>query len=136
MTNAVLNSGVLAALLVVAWPTLRRMRGWPVLWTVLHLCVLTAVFDTIMIAADLYVFDPDKILGVHVLGAPVEDFAYAVAAGVAVPVLWTVLGRSARTSSRARAAAAPGGPTTGTPPHQQHDERGGDDRRGTENPGA
>ena len=41
-----------------------------------------------MIAADLYVFDPDKILGVYVWGAPLEDFAYAIAAAVGMPVLW------------------------------------------------
>ena len=93
MTNIVLNVAVLVVLLAVSWPTLRRLRGWPVVWTVVHLCVLTAVFDTLMIAADLYVYAPDKILGVYILGAPLEDFAYAIAAAVGMPVLWTVLGR-------------------------------------------
>lgn len=93
MTNIVLNGIVLALLGAVCWPVLRRMRALPVVVTVLVLCVLTAVFDTLMIAADLYVFDPDKILGWYVWGAPVEDFAYAVAAAVGMPVLWVVLGR-------------------------------------------
>ncbi|MCC2335395.1 lycopene cyclase domain-containing protein [Cellulomonas wangsupingiae] len=100
MTNIVLNVLVLVALTVVSWPVLRRMRGWPLLWATVHLCVLTAVFDTIMIDVGLYVFDPAKILGVHVWGAPLEDFAYAIAAAVFVPVLWRVLGRSPRTASR------------------------------------
>ncbi|KQR08301.1 lycopene cyclase domain-containing protein [Cellulomonas sp. Leaf334] len=93
MTNIVLNVIVLALLGAVCWPVLRRMRAVPILLTVLILCVLTAVFDTLMIAADLYVFDPDKILGVYVWGAPLEDFAYAIAAAVGMPVLWVVLGR-------------------------------------------
>jgi lycopene cyclase domain-containing protein len=93
MTNIVLNVIVLAVLVAVSWPVLRRLRSVPILVTVLILCVLTAVFDTLMIAADLYVFDPDKILGVYVWGAPLEDFAYAIAAAVGMPVLWTVLGR-------------------------------------------
>ncbi|WP_249667343.1 lycopene cyclase domain-containing protein [Cellulomonas fengjieae] len=93
VTNIVLNGIVLALLGAVCWPVLRRMRVLPVVVTVLVLCVLTAVFDTLMIAADLYVFDPDKILGWYVWGAPVEDFAYAVAAAVGMPVLWVVLGR-------------------------------------------
>jgi hypothetical protein len=63
--------------------------------------VLTMVFDTLMIAADLYVFDPDRILGVYIWGAPVEDFAYAVAASMLMPALWTWLGRR---SGRRRAA--------------------------------
>ena len=60
------------------------------------LCLLTAVFDTIMIGADLYVYSPEKILGIYVWGAPLEDFAYAIAAAIGIPVLWTVLGRRKR----------------------------------------
>ena len=96
MTNIVLNVIVLAVLGVVCWPVLRRLRAVPILLTVVVLCVLTAVFDTLMIAADLYVYDPDKILGVRIWGAPLEDFAYAIAAAVAMPVLWVVLGRRRR----------------------------------------
>ncbi len=117
MTNIVLNGIVLVVLLAVCLPTMRRMRPWALVWTVFHLCVLTLVFDTVMIAADLYVFDPDKILGVYLWGAPLEDFAYAIAAGVAMPVLWRVLGER-RDGRDARRAAAPepgpaGAPTAG-----------------------
>ena len=93
MTNAVLNLIVLVVLVGVSWPVLRRLRGGPVTGTVVALCLLTVVFDTAMIAADLYVYSPDKILGIYVWGAPLEDFAYAIAAAVGIPVLWTVLGR-------------------------------------------
>ncbi|MBD8078828.1 lycopene cyclase domain-containing protein [Cellulosimicrobium arenosum] len=93
MTNIVLNVLVLVVLVAVSWRGLRRLRPGPVLLTVLVLCVLTLVFDTLMIAADLYVYHPDRILGIYVWGAPLEDFAYAIAAALAMPVLWTVLGR-------------------------------------------
>ena len=93
MTNIVLNVIVLAVLAAVSWRVLRGMRGMPLVWTVLHLCVLTAVFDTIMIDVGLYVFDPDKILGLYIWGAPLEDFAYAIAAAIGMPVLWVALGR-------------------------------------------
>jgi len=93
VTNIVLNVIVLAVLGAVSWPVLRHMRAMPIVWTVVHLCVLTAVFDTIMIDAGLYVFDPDKILGWYIWGAPLEDFAYAIAAAVGMPVLWVFLGR-------------------------------------------
>ncbi|MDQ0375039.1 lycopene cyclase domain-containing protein [Cellulomonas humilata] len=105
MTNIVLNVIVLAVLAAVSWRVLRGMRGMPLVWTVLHLCVLTAVFDTIMIDVGLYVFDPDKILGRYIWGAPLEDFAYAIAASIGIPVLWVALGRreSRRTTRQDRA---------------------------------
>ena len=95
MTNAVLNVGVLLVLGVVVAPVLRRLRPGPLVWAALVLVALTIVFDTLMIAADLYVFDPDRILGVYVWGAPVEDFAYSLAAVLLMPALWTWLGRRA-----------------------------------------
>ena len=96
MTNAILNVGVLAVLGLVVAPVLRRVRPGPLVWAALLMVALTTVFDTLMIAAGLYVFDPDLILGVYVWGAPIEDFAYAVAAVLLMPALWTWLGRRSR----------------------------------------
>lgn len=93
MTNIVLNVLVLAVLAAVSWRVLRRLRPWPLAGTVLVLVLLTMVFDTLMIRVGLYVYAADKILGVYVWGAPLEDFAYSIAAALGIPVLWTVLGR-------------------------------------------
>ena len=93
MTNAVLDLLVLAVLTGACWPVLRRLRARPLAATALVLVVLTLVFDTLMIRAGLYVYDPAKILGIYLWGAPLEDFAYPLAAVVGVPVAWTVLGR-------------------------------------------
>lgn len=106
MTNLTLNIAVLVVLVAVSVPVLRRLRGWPLIGTIAHLGVLTLIFDTLMIGAGLYVFDPTKIVGIYLWGAPLEDFAYAIAAGVAMPVLWTVLGRW---SGRRSAPAGPQG---------------------------
>ena len=100
MTNAVMNAAILVVLAVVVAPVLRRLRPGPLVWGALVIAVLTTVFDTLMIAADLYVFDPDLILGVYVWGAPVEDFAYALAASMLMPALWTWLGRRSGPASR------------------------------------
>ena len=55
------------------------------------LLVLTAAFDSLMIAADLFRFDEDRLLGWHVILAPVEDFAWPVASALALPALWLLL---------------------------------------------
>ena len=106
MTNALMNAGVLLVLAVLVAPVLRRLRPGPLVWGALVLVVLTVVFDTLMIAADLYVFDPDLILGVYLWGAPVEDLAYALAASMLMPALWAGLGRR-QDRRAARGAAAP-----------------------------
>lgn len=93
MTNLTLNIAVLVVLVAVSGSALRRLRAWPIACTIGHLCILTLVFDSLMIRVGLYVYDPAKIVGVYLGGAPVEDFAYAVAAAIAMPVLWTLLGR-------------------------------------------
>jgi lycopene cyclase domain-containing protein len=110
VTNALLNVTVLVVLGVVVAPVLRRLRPGPLVCGAALLVALTTVFDTLMIAADLYVFDPDRILGVYVWGAPVEDFAYALAASAVMPALWTWLGRRGGHRADRRVQGAGDGP--------------------------
>ncbi len=64
--------------------------------TALALVALTAVFDSLMIAAELFHYDPAHTLGVTIGLAPVEDFAYPIACAALLPGLWLVLARSRR----------------------------------------
>lgn len=57
------------------------------------LLVMTAVFDNVMIGIGLVGYDEAKISGVFVGIAPLEDFAYAMAALVLLPSLWVLLER-------------------------------------------
>lgn len=57
--------------------------------------VLTAVFDNIMIAVGLFSYAPGLISGLSVGLAPLEDFAYPVAAVLLLPALWILLGERA-----------------------------------------
>ena len=57
------------------------------------LLLLTAVFDSLMIAADLFRFDEDRLLGVRVGLAPLEDFAWPVAAVLVVPAVALLMSR-------------------------------------------
>ncbi|WP_291050999.1 lycopene cyclase domain-containing protein [Herbiconiux sp.] len=61
--------------------------------TMAVLLVLTAVFDNVMIAVGLVGYDPDLISGAFVGIAPLEDFAYAIAAVLLLPSLWLLLER-------------------------------------------
>jgi lycopene cyclase domain-containing protein len=56
------------------------------------LLLLTAVFDNVIVGTGLVAYAPDRILGLRIGVAPVEDFAYPVAAALALPALWALLG--------------------------------------------
>ena len=56
------------------------------------LLVLTAIFDSIIVGLDIVGYSADKILGLYIGSAPVEDFFYAVLAAIIMPVLWNKLG--------------------------------------------
>lgn len=73
--------------------TARRSRPSPlaVVITVVVLFILTAVFDTAMIASGLFHYAEDPLLGLHVGLAPIEDFAYPLAGAVLLPALWAAL---------------------------------------------
>lgn len=59
--------------------------------TIAVLFVLTAVFDTLMIATGLFHYSPGHLLGIHIGLAPLEDFAYPLAGAVLLPALWAAL---------------------------------------------
>jgi lycopene cyclase domain-containing protein len=56
------------------------------------LLVLTAVFDSVIVGTGIVGYAPARILGLRIGVAPIEDFAYPVAAALALPALWTLLG--------------------------------------------
>ncbi|MDJ0323546.1 lycopene cyclase domain-containing protein [Cryobacterium sp. PH31-AA6] len=56
--------------------------------------VLTALFDNVMIGIGLVDYDPNRINGLRLGLAPIEDFAYPVAAALLLPALWALLGRT------------------------------------------
>ena len=57
------------------------------------LLVLTAVFDSVMIAAGLFGYADGTRLGPVVGLAPIEDFAYPIATVLLVPAVWTLARR-------------------------------------------
>jgi lycopene cyclase domain-containing protein len=96
MTYWMLNAIFLGAVAVVALAAVltRRMPRWAsVGLAVVALLLVTAVFDNAMIAAGLVGYDRALISGAFLGVAPLEDFAYPLAAAVLLPSLWTLLRR-------------------------------------------
>lgn len=61
--------------------------------TLVVVLLMTAIFDNVMIGVGLVGYDPARISGVFVGIAPLEDFAYAVAAVILLPSMWIILGQ-------------------------------------------
>jgi lycopene cyclase domain-containing protein len=85
--------GVVAVVAIAAIATRRGPRWLAVLLAAGILLVVTAIFDNVMIGIGLVGYNRALISGVFIGRAPVEDFAYTVAAAVLLPSLWTLLAR-------------------------------------------
>lgn len=95
-TYAALALGVLlpvAAVSLVVLVRAGRAVLLPAVVAVGVLLVATALFDSVIVGTGIVGYDATRILGVRIGAAPVEDFAYPVAAGLALPALWHLLGR-------------------------------------------
>ena len=96
------------AVLVFAGLIARRTPRWPaVALTAAVVLVMTAIFDNVMISVGLVAYNPAAISGAFVGVAPLEDFAYAVAAVVGLPALWALLGGRRSSSPKGVSRPAP-----------------------------
>ena len=59
--------------------------------TIAGLLALTLVFDSVMIAADLFRYDEEQLSGIRIALVPVEDLAWPIAAGLLLPSLRLLL---------------------------------------------
>ena len=82
---------IAAAVVVVAIlrGTPPRAKPWGIAAAIMM--ALTAVFDNAIIGSGLVAYDSELISGVMVGLAPIEDFAYTLAALAIVPALWHLL---------------------------------------------
>lgn len=95
MTYALLVVPFLIVAAIVTLATLTRprfgarMRACAL--AAIALVALTAVFDNVMIAADLFTYPEHLISGIRIGLAPIEDFAYPIAAAFLVPAIACLL---------------------------------------------
>jgi lycopene cyclase domain-containing protein len=118
MTYWGLNAFFLGATAIVALVAV--LSGRAPRWTALGLAgvvllLTTAAFDNVMIGIGLVDYNPELISGAFIGRAPVEDFAYAIAAVVLLPALWHLLGgRGSGASGTSTSSGTGAGPSTGS----------------------
>ena len=83
LNSIVLIIGALYAFLMRKWLPLK-----PVLFAALVMLALTAIFDNVIIGTGIVAYDQEKISGILIGLAPIEDFAYPVLALVLIPSLF------------------------------------------------
>jgi lycopene cyclase domain-containing protein len=93
--------GVVALVALAAVLSSRSPRWASVLIAGIVLLATTALFDNVMIGIGLVDYNPELISGAFVGIAPLEDFAYAIAAVVLLPALWHLLAPRPRERDRA-----------------------------------
>ena len=74
------------------------------------LVVLTAVFDTVMIATGLFAYSDAHLSGPRIGLAPIEDFAYPIAGVLLLAGLWNLIARRPDAAARRGVADAAGAP--------------------------
>jgi lycopene cyclase domain-containing protein len=95
VTYALINLWFLVALgliAAIAWRGGVKPRVAGMVGSFIVVGVLTAIFDNAIIGFGLVDYDPEKISGIRLGVAPIEDFAYTLAGAVLVPLVWTALG--------------------------------------------
>lgn len=91
---------VAATLVIAAAVATKRAPGARALLLAAGVMIfLTAVFDNAIIGFGLVDYDEALISGVRLGLAPVEDFAYTVAALLIIPALWHLLAAGTRKTS-------------------------------------
>ncbi|MDA7761319.1 lycopene cyclase domain-containing protein [Aquiluna sp.] len=90
MTYLLLTASVLVALAVYGF----TMRKWlvlkPLAGTAAVMFSLTAIFDNVIIGTGIVAYDSEKISGITIGFAPIEDFAYTLLAIIVVPSLFNI----------------------------------------------
>lgn len=63
----------------------------PIILAILVLLVATTIGDNLIIQSGIVAYDSSKILGIRVGVAPIEDYAYSIAAVFVVSAVWAGL---------------------------------------------
>lgn len=113
-TYLIVDATFLVPCIVMQGLTWRRApagHGAALVLAAFGLILLTAVFDSLMIAAGLFTYAPGLISGIRIGLAPIEDLAYPIAAALLGSAAWNLR----RSSPEERLQRAEPGPDARTP---------------------
>lgn len=88
-----LNTGFMLLAAGSVYGCTRGLNRQKLLFTVLLLVVLTALFDQLIIRTHIVMYDYSQLVGLKIGAVPIEDFCYAITAAVLVPALYKRLTR-------------------------------------------
>lgn len=84
----ILNACVMVVLAGIVGFARVRVTVKCVVVAVILLLLLTAVFDNLIIGSGIVAYHAGRISGVYIFKAPIEDFAYAIAAVLMMRTAW------------------------------------------------
>ena len=93
MSYAILALLVIIVFLIFGFALRKWIRTKPMLVTMAGMVLLTAIFDNLIIWAGIVAYDPEKISGIKIGIAPIEDFSYTVVAVILVPTIFNLLAK-------------------------------------------
>lgn len=107
LTLSAVFVGVAAVVAALAWRRAPRGHVAAMLVSAAVLVMLTAVFDTVMIATGLFAYSDVHLSGPRVGLAPVEDFAYPIAGVLLLAGLWNLIASGPDAARVPEAAGVP-----------------------------
>lgn len=84
---SLLNLVFLIPVLIFTYPNFNKNRG-VTLYLLALLTLLTAIFDNLIILSGIVAYEGSHLLGLYIGSAPIEDFAYTIAAALLLPAIW------------------------------------------------
>ena len=88
MTYVLLTISVLSVFAIYAFLMRKWLSPKPLSVAAAVMLFLTLVFDNLIIASGIVDYDPEKISGIRLGVAPIEDFAYTLVALVLIPSVY------------------------------------------------
>ena len=79
-----LNAIFLDAIAILTIPVFKQLPWRAIEFATVALLVITAIFDNVIIGLGIVAYDETKISGIMVGLAPIEDFAYSLAAPILI----------------------------------------------------